>query len=94
MSAIPSVVLKVLDDWSIPYTAADDQELFEIMQSNPPASYSPKVANIIFLKDDIGQVQVVVPGNRMLDLTQMSHAFGRQFSAISADEMRPNACDI
>jgi HD-like signal output (HDOD) protein/prolyl-tRNA editing enzyme YbaK/EbsC (Cys-tRNA(Pro) deacylase) len=87
MSAIPSVVLKVLDDWSIPYTAADDQELFEIMQSNPPASYSPKVANIIFLKDDIGQVQVVVPGNRMLDLTQMSHAFGRQFSAISADEM-------
>lgn len=87
MSAIPSVVQKVLDDWSIPYTAADDQELFNIMQSNSPASYSSKVANIIFLKDDIGQIQVVVPGNRMLDLTQLSHAFGRQFSAISVDEL-------
>lgn len=87
MSAIPAVVMKILDDWSIPYTAADDQELFEIMQSNTPASYSAKVANVIFLKDDIGQVQVVIPGNRLLDLTRLSHTFGRQFTALSVDEM-------
>jgi len=87
MAAIPSVVLKILDDWRIPYAAADEQELYELMQSNPPASYSPKVANIVFLKDDIGQVQVLVPGDRMLDLTQLSRAFGRQFAALSHDEM-------
>lgn len=87
MSAIPAVVMKILDDWRIPYAAADDQELFEIMQSNTPASYSAKVANVIFLKDELGQVQVVIPGNRMLDLTRLSHAFGRQFTALSPEEM-------
>ena len=72
MSAIPAAVLKVLDDWSISYSHTDDQELFEIMQSNPPASYSSKVANVVFLKDDLGKIQVVIPGNRMLDLSQLS----------------------
>jgi len=87
MSAIPTVVQKILDDWRIPYAAADEKELFEIMQSNPPASYSSKVANIIFLKDELGQVQVLVPGDRMLDLTQLSHAFNRQFTALSQTEL-------
>lgn len=87
MSAIPAVVMKILDDWRIPYTAADDQELFEIMQSNTPASYSAKVANVVFLKDDMGQVQVVIPGNRMLDLTRLSHSFGRQFTALAEEEL-------
>ena len=87
MSAIPAVVQKILEDWRIPYSAADDKELFEIMQSNPPASYSSKVAYNVFLKDELGQVQVLVPGDRMLDLTQLSHAFGRQFTALSVDEL-------
>jgi prolyl-tRNA editing enzyme YbaK/EbsC (Cys-tRNA(Pro) deacylase) len=87
MSAIPAVVQKILEDWRIPYSAADDKELFEIMQSNPPASYSSKVAYNVFLKDELGQVQVLVPGDRMLDLTQLSHAFGRQFTALSAVEL-------
>ena len=87
MSAIPAAVLKVLDDWSISYSHTDDQELFEIMQSNPPASYSSKVANVVFLKDDLGKIQVVIPGNRMLDLSQLSLAFGRQFIALTQKEL-------
>jgi len=87
MSAISTVVQKILEDWRIPYSAADEQELFEIMQSNPPASYSSKVAYNVFLKDGLGQVQVLVPGDRMLDLTQLSHRLGRQFTALSVEEL-------
>ena len=85
--AIPASVLKVLDDWKISYSVADDEDLFRLMQSNPPASYSARVANVIFLKDDIGKVQVVVPGNRILDLNQLAHQLGRQFTALSSDEL-------
>ena len=85
--AIPATVLKVLDDWHINYQLTDDQELFQLMQSNPPASYSAKVANVVFLKDTIGQVQVVIPGNRMLDLNQLAHQLGRQFTALSGAEL-------
>ncbi len=85
--AIPATVLKVLDDWHIDYRFTDDEELFQLMQSNPPASYSSKVANVVFLKDDLGKVQVVIPGNRMLDLNQLAHQLGRQFTALSAEEL-------
>ncbi len=84
---IPATVLKVLDDWHIDYSLTDDEELFHLMQSNPPASYSARVANVIFLKDDLGKVQVVIPGNRILDLNQLSHQLGRHFTAVSADEL-------
>ncbi|GGY49438.1 hypothetical protein GCM10011297_22880 [Bacterioplanes sanyensis] len=85
--AIPATVLKVLDDWHIQYTLTDDEELLRLMQSNTPASYSAQVANMVFLKDEHGQVQVVVPGNRMLDLNLLAHALGRQFVALSAAEL-------
>ena len=85
--AIPANVKKVLDDWHIHYSLTNDEELFHLMQSNPPASYSAKVANVIFLKDELGKVQVVIPGNRMLDLNQLAHQLGRQFTALSGDEL-------
>ncbi len=85
--AIPATVQKVLDDWHIDYSLTNDEELYRLMQSNPPASYSAKVANVIFLKDEHGKVQVVIPGNRMLDLNQLAHQLGRQFTALSAEEL-------
>ena len=84
---IPANVLKVLDEWHIDYSFTDDEELSRLMQSNPPASYSARVANVIFLKDDLGKVQVVVPGNRILDLNQLAHQLGRQFTALSDTEL-------
>lgn len=85
--AIPATVMKVLDDWHVPYSLTDDEEIFHLMQSNPPASYSAQVANVVFLKDQDGKVQVVIPGNRILDLNLLAHDLGRQFTALSADEM-------
>lgn len=57
------------------------------MQTNPPASYSAKVANVVFLKDDAGKVQVIVPGNRIVDLNRLSQRFERQFTALSRKEL-------
>lgn len=86
--AIPATVMKVLDDWHVPYSLTDDEEIFNLMQSNPPASYSAKVANVVYLKDSDGKVQVVIPGNRLLDLNLLAHEFGRQFTALSAEELQ------
>ncbi len=84
---IPATVLKVLDDWQVNYQLTDDEDTFQLMQGNPMTDYSSKLARVIFLKDSIGQVQVVIPSNRILDLNRLSQQCGRQFSALSADEL-------
>jgi HD-like signal output (HDOD) protein/prolyl-tRNA editing enzyme YbaK/EbsC (Cys-tRNA(Pro) deacylase) len=84
---IPDTVLKVLDDWKVDYKLTDDKDTFQLMQGNPMTSYSSKLARVIFLKDSIGQVQVVIPSNRILDLNRLSQQCGRQFNALKPDEL-------
>lgn len=84
---IPATVLKVLDDWQIDYQLTDDEDTFQLMQGNPLTDYSSKLARVIFLKDSIGQVQVVIPSNRILDLNRLSQQCGRQFNALTFDEL-------
>lgn len=84
---IPATVLKVLDDWQIDYQLTDDEDTFQLMQGNPMTRYSSKLARVVFLKDSIGQVQVVIPSNRILDLSRLSQQCGRQFTALSLDEL-------
>jgi len=84
---IPATVLKVLDDWHIDYQLTDDEDTFQLMQGNPITDYSSKLARVVFLKDSIGQVQVVIPSNRILDLNRLSQQCGRQFSALNTDEL-------
>jgi hypothetical protein len=84
---IPATVLKVLADWKVDYKLTDDEDTFQLMQGNPMTSYSSKLARVIFLKDSIGQVQVVIPSNRILDLNRLSQQCGRQFNALKPDEL-------
>ena len=84
---IPATVLKVLDDWQVDYQLTDDEDTFQLMQGNPMTEYSSKLARVIFLKDSIGKVQVVIPSNRILDLNRLSQQCGRQFSALGADAL-------
>lgn len=57
--SIPATVLKVLDDWNVDYQTTSDEDSFHLMQSDPTSAYSSQVARVVFLKDSIGQVQVV-----------------------------------
>jgi HD-like signal output (HDOD) protein/prolyl-tRNA editing enzyme YbaK/EbsC (Cys-tRNA(Pro) deacylase) len=84
---IPATVLKVLDDWQVNYQLTDDEDTFQLMQGNPDTNYSSKLARVVFLKDSIGQVQVVIPSNRILDLNRLSQQCGRQFNALTFDEL-------
>jgi HD-like signal output (HDOD) protein/prolyl-tRNA editing enzyme YbaK/EbsC (Cys-tRNA(Pro) deacylase) len=84
---IPATVLKVLDDWKVDYKLTDKEDTFQLMQGNPMTRYSSKLARVIFLKDSIGQVQVVIPSNRILDLNRLSQQCGRQFNALRPDEL-------
>ncbi len=84
---IPATVLKVLDDWQIDYQLTDDEDTFHLMQGDPMTNYSSKLARVIFLKDSIGQMQVIIPSNRILDLNRLSQQCGRQFSALNSQEL-------
>jgi HD-like signal output (HDOD) protein/prolyl-tRNA editing enzyme YbaK/EbsC (Cys-tRNA(Pro) deacylase) len=84
---IPATVLKVLDDWHVDYQLTDDEDTFQLMQGNPMTEYSSKLARVIFLKDSIGKVQIVIPSNRILDLNSLSQQCGRQFTALGADAL-------
>ncbi len=84
---IPATVLKVLDDWNVNYQLTDDEDTFQLMQGNRITHYSSKLARVVFLKDSIGKVQVVMPSNRILDLNRLSLQCGRQFNAIALTDL-------
>lgn len=84
---IPATVLKVLDDWKIDYQLTDDEDTFRLMQGNPNNEYSGQLARVVFLKDNIGQMQLVIPSNRIIDLSRLSQQCGRQFTALHSDEL-------
>lgn len=84
---IPATVLKVLDDWNVNYQLTDDEDTFQLMQGNRITHYSSKLARVVFLKDSIGKVQVVMPSNRILDLNRLSLQCGRQFNAIALNDL-------
>lgn len=84
---IPATVLKVLDDWKVDYQLTDEEDTFQLMQGDPMTRYSSKLARVIFLKDSIGKVQVVIPSNRILDISRLSQLCGRQFTALSLSEL-------
>jgi len=79
--------LKVLDDWNVDYQTTSDEDSFHLMQADPTSAYSSQVARVVFLKDSIGQVQVVIPSNRILDLNKLSQETGRQFNAMGDAEL-------
>lgn len=84
---LPAFFNKALERLHSRHRQHHDEEHMYLMQSNPPASYSGNVINTIYLQDAHGQVQVLVPGNRMLDLNQLALQLGRQFSALTHDEL-------
>ena len=84
---IPATVLKVLDDWQVNYQMTSDEDNLHLMKGDPTTSYSAQVARVVFLKDSIGKMQVVLPGNRILDLNRLSQSTGRQFSALAPQEL-------
>ena len=81
-------VKKALGQWNIHHTTSDDTtgDPTMIMDSATPAPGS--LAKVIFLKDVHGRVQVLIPSNRLLDLNQLAHQLGRQFTALSPDELQ------
>lgn len=92
--SIPATVLKVLDDWKVNYQLTNNEDTFQLMQGNPMTRYSSKLARVVFLKDSIGKVQVVIPSNRILDLSRLSQLCGRQFTALSSDELTRLKADL
>jgi len=85
--AIPASVQKVLDEWNVEYSVSEDADSRRAMTNTGFHAATENLARVVFLKDGSSKVQVVIPSNRILDLNMIAHQLGRQFSAVSADEL-------
>lgn len=80
---IPSAVQTLLANWHISYNDTNDDEMFDLMTLSPHNPYAQKTAKVVFLKDQVGTVQVIIPYNRMLNLNVLNTLFERELKAIS-----------
>lgn len=87
MSPIPVVVQEILNEFKIPVLPTTAHELYQSVGEYTLPPYSSKLAHCVLVKDYLGPVQVFIPGDRMLDLTQLSQVFGRQFSTLTIAEV-------
>lgn len=85
--ALPVSVQQVLAKWNVVYSMTEATGPTRIMNTTELPVSAANTARVVFLKDSIGKIQVVVPGNRLLDLNQLAHQFGRQFIALSPEEL-------
>jgi HD-like signal output (HDOD) protein/prolyl-tRNA editing enzyme YbaK/EbsC (Cys-tRNA(Pro) deacylase) len=86
--ALPTSVQHVLSKWKVEYSMAETPGPTNIMNASGSPINAANTARVVFLKDNLGKVQVVLPGNRLLDLNQLAHQFGRQFTALGPDELQ------
>ncbi|GAA6134526.1 HDOD domain-containing protein [Oceaniserpentilla sp. 4NH20-0058] len=77
---LPSRVQKVLDDWHINYSVSQASP----SMSNEPSSdsLSNNLTQLAILEDELGQVQVIYPAHRILDLNKMQAQTTRSFTAM------------
>ena len=86
--ALPVSVQQVLAKWNVVYSMTESTGPIRIMNTTGYPVSAANTARVVFLKDSLGKVQVVVPGNRLLDLNQLAHQFGRQFIALAPEELQ------
>lgn len=84
--ALPISVKQVLEKWNVEYSMMDTPGPACVVDTSDARIQAANTARVVFLKDKEGKIQVVIPGNRLLDLNQLAHQFGRQFCALSPDE--------
>ena len=58
------------------------------MLNNPAASYAGKVAQVLYFKDEIARVQLVLPSNCVVDLTRLAREIGRELRPLDAEEIK------
>ncbi|MDF1762458.1 MAG: HDOD domain-containing protein, partial [Oleibacter sp.] len=94
MNAIPAVVAKVFETHSVDYASMSQTRIFQYMHnlsvSKTPQNSQTKsapVVQIVFLEDENGRAQVLIPRDRLLDLSSMSNRLGRQFKAMQPKDM-------
>lgn len=82
--AIPTSVQQVLDQWNVEFSVTDLSAPDPFMNVLPAERPQPSsVAQVVILADEDGQIQVVLPSDRILDLNQIGHQLGRRLNAIS-----------
>ena len=84
---LPKKVQDVLDEWNVEYQVAEKASL---MISSPVfnmSELSENSAQLSFLEDKNGRIQVIFPANRILDLKKISALTSREFAPSPHDKV-------
>lgn len=84
---LPKKVQDVLDEWNVEYQIAEKASL---MISSPVfnmSELSENSAQLSFLEDENGRIQVIFPANRILDLKKIAILTSREFAPCSPDKV-------
>lgn len=85
---LPSKVQKVLDDWNVDYTLAENAPLSASSPVFNMAGISENTAQISILEDDIGRIQVIYPASHILDLNKLASATSRQLTPLDRNKVK------
>lgn len=85
---LPSKVQKVLDDWNVDYTLAENAPQSAISPVFNMPGISHNTAQISILEDEIGRIQVIYPATHILDLNKLASATSRQLTPLNRNEVR------
>lgn len=85
---LPSKVQKVLDDWNVDYTLAENAPLSATSPVFNMPGISHNTAQISILEDDIGRIQVIYPATHILDLNKLASATSRQLTPLDSDKVK------
>ena len=80
---VPATILQMLETNNIVYALKATEPQIASAPANPCHVRSQ------ILEDSHGRVQALLPANALLDLELIAKQFGRQFKAVSRQEMRP-----
>ncbi|MBL4865993.1 MAG: HDOD domain-containing protein [Pseudomonadales bacterium] len=85
--AIPASVQKCLDLQNISYDIAADSTIHTAETTSTGDILDPNaIVKLVLLQDSLGMVQVLMPGNCLLDLNGLCELLGRSLQAATAEE--------
>lgn len=90
--AIPNQVQQCLDLQNIDYgiTAENNIDVSSFSETNQSLNiHTPdpeNIAHMVVLQDSIGKLQVLIPGNCLIDLTEICELLGRNLQALPLDD--------
>ena len=84
---VPNSVITLLDTQKVNYSVTDCSNNLDIKLVSKDNTTS--LVKSLLVEDGKGQAQIIIPADGIVDMDSMFRQFGRRFSGVSAERLRP-----